>query len=98
MKTSLVILASAAALFAAGTANADLNADLKAKGCLGCHDMDKKKVGPAFKDVAAKYKGDKAAAQTKLVAKLKDGKGHPKVKADENEIKSLVEGVLASAK
>jgi cytochrome c len=94
MKTSLVILASAAALFAAGAANADLNGDLKAKGCLGCHDMDKKKVGPSFKDIAAKYKGDKAAAEGKIVAKLKDGKGHPKVKAEEQDIKTLVSGVL----
>jgi cytochrome c len=94
MKTPLVILAAAAAMFAAGVANADANADLKAKGCLGCHDMDKKKVGPSFKDVAAKYKGDKAAAETKIVAKLKDGKGHPKVKADEDEIKKLVAAAL----
>ncbi len=96
MKTTLVILASAVALLAAGAANADLNADLKAKGCLGCHDMDKKKVGPAFKDVAAKYKGDKAAAQTQLVAKLKDAKGHPKVNASEDDLKKLVGGVLAA--
>ena len=34
---------------------------LTAKGCLGCHDRDTQKVGPAFKDVAAKYKGDKNA-------------------------------------
>ena len=94
MRTSLAILAAAAALFAAGAANADANADLKAKGCLGCHDMDKKKAGPAFKDIAAKYKGDKAAAQDKIVAKLKDGKGHPKAKADEDEIKKLVAAVL----
>jgi cytochrome c len=33
--------------------------ELKEHGCLACHDMDKKKVGPAFKDVSAKYKGKK---------------------------------------
>ena len=48
--------------------------------CAGCHDMDKKKVGPAFKDAAAKYKGNKDAAAA-IVAKMKDGKGHPKVAA-----------------
>ena len=96
MKTSLVMLAAAAAVFASGTVTADSNEDqLKAKGCLGCHAMDKKKVGPAFKDVAAKYKADKSA-ESKLVAKLKDGKGHPKVKADEADIKKLVEGVLSA--
>ena len=66
---------------------------LKAKGCLGCHDFDKKKVGPAYKDVAAKYKGD-ANAEAMLVAKLKDGKGHMKINASESEIKTMVGRVL----
>ena len=68
---------------------------LKDKGCLGCHDFDKKKVGPAYKDVAAKYKGD-ANAESMLVAKLKDGKGHMKINASESEIKTLVGRVLAT--
>lgn len=67
---------------------------LKSKGCLGCHDFDKKKVGPAYKDVAAKYKGN-ASAEGMLVAKLKDGKGHMKINASEADIKSMVERVLA---
>jgi cytochrome c len=33
--------------------------ELKEHGCLACHDVDKKKVGPAYKDVSAKYKGKK---------------------------------------
>jgi cytochrome c len=33
--------------------------DMKSAGCPGCHEVDKKKVGPAFKDVSAKYKGKK---------------------------------------
>lgn len=32
---------------------------LKQGGCLNCHEVDKKKVGPAFKDISAKYKGKK---------------------------------------
>lgn len=68
---------------------------LKSKGCLGCHAFDKKKVGPAYKDVAAKYKGD-ANAESMLVAKLKDGKGHMKINASEAEIKTLVGRVLAT--
>src|SRR5262249_30697545 len=39
------------------------------KGCLACHSVDKKVVGPAYKDVAAKYKGDKTA-EAKLVKKV----------------------------
>lgn len=66
---------------------------MKSKGCLGCHDFDKKKVGPAFKDVAAKHKGSADASKT-LVAKLKDGKGHPKVNASEAEIKTMVDRAL----
>jgi cytochrome c len=70
---------------------------LKAKGCLGCHDMEKKKMGPAYKDVAAKYKGD-AGASAKIVGELKEGKGHPvKVgaKATDEEIKTMVDYVLS---
>jgi cytochrome c len=68
---------------------------LKAKGCLGCHAFDKKKVGPAYKDVAAKHKGD-ANAEAALIAKLKDGKGHMKINASESDIKTMVERVLAT--
>jgi cytochrome c len=41
-------------------------------GCTACHAVDKKLVGPAYKDVAAKYKGDKTA-QAKLEEKVKKG-------------------------
>jgi cytochrome c551/c552 len=65
---------------------------LKAKGCLNCHEIDKKKVGPAFKEVAAK----KAGKADELVAKLKDGKGHMKINATEAEIKAAVDQVLST--
>lgn len=45
---------------------------LKGKPCLACHKTDTKVVGPAYKDVAAKYKGN-AEAPAKLVAKIKSG-------------------------
>lgn len=81
------------ALGAAGAANAQ--ADLaKKEGCMNCHDVATKKVGPAFKDVAAKYKG-KADAEAMLVAKLKEGKGHPAVKVPDNELKGLIKWVLS---
>ncbi|MFZ5594973.1 MAG: c-type cytochrome [Pseudomonadota bacterium] len=41
-------------------------------GCLACHGIDKKIVGPAWKDVAARYKDD-AGAKDKLIAKVKTG-------------------------
>jgi cytochrome c len=94
MKAMLMVVAAAGALVAGG-ANAQSGADVaKAKGCLGCHDIAKKKVGPAFKDVAAKYKGDKTA-EGNLMAKIKEGKGHPKVAASDAELKAAVGFALA---
>jgi len=95
MKAMLVVF-SAAGVLAAGAGFAQSGADvLKAKGCLNCHEMDKKKVGPAYKDVAAKYKDDKAAAGT-LIAKLKDGKGHLKIDASDAELKAAVQHILST--
>ena len=94
MKAIVLVVAAAGSLIAGGV-NAQSGADVvKAKGCLNCHEIAKKKVGPAYKDVAAKYKGD-ASAEGKLVAKIKDGKGHPKVAASEAELKAAVGYVLA---
>ena len=97
MKTMLLVMAAAGSLVMAGAANAaDAGADLaKAKGCLGCHAVAEKKVGPAYKDVAAKYKGNKDAEAT-LTAKLKDGKGHMKVAASDAELKTLVQWTLSA--
>ena len=95
MRVSLCVLASVGVL-AASPGYAQSGADvLKAKGCLNCHDMDKKKVGPAYKDVAAKYKG-KQGAEAQLVAKIKEGKGHPKVAASDAELQAAVRHVLAT--
>jgi len=85
MKAIRFVVAMGCAL-AAGSVFAQSGADVvKSKGCLNCHAVDAKKVGSWFKDIAAK-KGDQAA----LVAKLKDGKGHPKVAASDAELKAAV--------
>ena len=95
MKAILIALVAAGAV-AAGTGFAQSGDEvLKSKGCLNCHDMDKKKVGPSFKDVAAKHKGDKGA-EAAIVAKLKEGKGHPKVAASDAELKAAVGSVLSA--
>ena len=95
MKALLLALAATGAL-AAASGFAQSGPDvLKAKGCLTCHDADKKKVGPSFKDIAAKYKDDKGA-EGKLVEKVKEGKGHPKVAASDSELKAAVQHVLSS--
>ncbi len=92
MKRQLVLMAGIAGLLVAGTAYAQAGAELaKAKNCMGCHDLEKKKVGPSFNDIAAKYKGNKEA-EGRLIAALKEGKGHPsKVAATDAELKTLVQ-------
>jgi cytochrome c len=56
----------------AQTAPAGLMDKMQKNGCTGCHAIEKKLVGPAFKEVAHRYKNDKAA-EAKLVAKIKAG-------------------------
>ena len=74
----------------------------RAKSCLACHTVDKKLVGPAFKDVASKYAGDGTAAATLAIKILKGGKGvwgpvpmpaNPQV--SEADAKTLAEWVLS---
>lgn len=55
----------------AGNATAD-QALATAKNCMACHQLETKVVGPAYKEVAAKYKGD-AAAEDMLVKKVLEG-------------------------
>lgn len=92
MRLMLAVMAAAATL-AAGVAQAD--DVLKDKGCVKCHEADKKKVGPAMKDIAAKHKGNKDA-EAMLVAKIKDGKGHPKSKESEDDLKAAVKQMLST--
>jgi cytochrome c len=66
-----VLFAFAAALVVAGPALAD-QALATAKNCMACHAADKKLVGPSYKEVAAKYAGQKDAVD-KLAAKIQKG-------------------------
>src|SRR4051812_11445838 len=96
MKIIALMLGGAALAAGVGLGYAQSGADvLKAKGCLNCHDNDKKKVGPAYKDVAAKYKDDKGA-EARLVDKIKEGKNHPKIGATEAELTAAVQQVLST--
>ncbi len=89
----IIIAAAATAFLFAGAANAQEEL-AKKNGCLNCHAIDAKKVGPSYKSIAAKYKGNAGAAD-KIAGELKAGKGHPAVKASDDDIKSLVNWVLA---
>jgi cytochrome c len=51
---------------------ADMPEDAKKHGCVACHAIDKKMVGPAWNDVSARYRGD-AGARDALIAKVKAG-------------------------
>lgn len=70
MKQLAFVVAAALAL-ASGSAFAQMEL-AKAKNCLACHALDKKLVGPAYKDVAAKYANDKDAV-AKLAKKIREG-------------------------
>lgn len=106
MKSVIVSMIAAAGLMVAGSVFADDGAALlKKSNCMGCHKMEGKLVGPGFKEVAAKYKGD-ATAEAKLEAKVaKGGAGvwgtmpmpaMANVKAE--DIKTMVAFILAQAK
>ncbi len=99
---SLIILG--VALSAAVASPAFANADLaKQKNCLACHAADKKVIGPSYKDVAAKYTGQKDAADKMAQKILKGGSGvwgavpmpaNPQV--TEAEAKALAAWVLST--
>lgn len=90
MKKFAFVLA-AAGLLMAGTAQA--SADLAEKsGCNKCHAMDTKKMGPSYKDMGKKLKTAKAE---EVVAKLKEGKGHPKQAASDADLMTLVKWIQA---
>ncbi len=93
MKSFLIAAVAVASVALAGAAQAS-EALAKDKGCLTCHALDKKKMGPGFKEVAATYKG-KADGEATLTAKLSEAKGHPKVKSNADETKTLVKWILA---
>ena len=95
---ALFLISAAAAAWLASSAQAQAPsgmAVLKAKGCLGCHDMRKAKVGPAFTEVASKYEGI-ADAEKQLLAKLKEGKGHMKASATDAELRAALKEILAA--
>lgn len=103
MKTLVACLFISVGLLAA-TGNALASEALAKKyGCLACHAVDKKVIGPAYKEVAAKYKGD-AGAEAKLVAKVKNGGTGawgkipmpPNASVPDADIKTLVKWVLST--
>jgi len=92
MKSFLIAGLAVASLMFGGVAHAS-EAKATEAGCMKCHAVDKKKMGPGFKDIAAKNKGNKdyvAAA----VKKLQSGTGHPKSAASEADLKLVMDWVM----
>ena len=105
MNNTLALLA-VATISVSGAALADAGEDLlKKSGCTACHAIDKKVIGPAYQDVAAKYKGD-AGAAAKLADKVKKGGSGvwgpvpmpPNTQVSDADIKTMVAYVLALKK
>jgi cytochrome c len=88
----ILCFALAAAFASSGALGQEV---LRAKGCVSCHDMDERKVGPSLREIRAKYKGDKSKAP-EIVAKMKEGKGHPKVAGSDAELRAAVEAAVST--
>uniref|UniRef100_Q47G81 Cytochrome c, class I n=1 Tax=Dechloromonas aromatica (strain RCB) TaxID=159087 RepID=Q47G81_DECAR len=108
---SALIAASAAAFLFTTAASAAVDEDAakalaKKNDCFKCHAIDKTKKGPAYKKIAAKYKGKEAEGEQKMIKNITTG---PKVKLedgteedhkiidtkDQAEIKNLVHWILS---
>ena len=97
-------VAAALALASGAASAAGPEEALNKAGCMACHSKDKKLVGPAFKEIAAKYKGQDVTA--KLVEKVrKGGSGsfgpvpmapNPPDKINDADLKEAVELILKS--
>jgi cytochrome c len=98
MNRTLITLAMALSVAAPAMADEAL---AKSKNCMACHAVDKKLVGPAYKDVAKKYAGQKDAEGTLVTHVMKGSKGvwgpvpMPPNNVTEAEAKKLVAWVLS---
>lgn len=108
MKTLIVplaaVLLAGSGFLASAADDAAAEALMKKSGCFKCHSVDKKKDGPAYKEVAAKHKG-KADAEQELYKHLTtsptvkiEGKEekHPKLKTDDDaQVKNVIQYILS---
>ena len=106
MKRVIALLAATAAVMLAPGAHAAdaaaAEALAKNSGCLACHSVDKKLIGPGYKEIAAKYRGNKAA-EADLIKKVKAGsKGvwgdipmTPNAHVKDEDIKTIVQWILS---
>lgn len=99
MKSAFVALAAISVLAAGNAAASEKLA--QTSGCMTCHAIDKKLIGPSYKEVAAKYRNDKGA-EANLVKKVKAGGSGvwgptpmpPNAHVKEDDIKAIVHWAL----
>jgi cytochrome c len=92
MKSIAIAAVLATGMLATGAANANSGEELaKSSGCLGCHAIDTKKVGPAFKEVAKKFKGK---SQGDAIAAMKAAPVHASAKVSDKDLKEIMEWML----
>jgi cytochrome c len=100
----IMLLAASTTVLSLGTvatASADPVALATERGCMACHQVETKVVGPAYKEVAAKYKGQEGAAEM-LAGKVKAGGSGvwgpvpmpPNAHVSDEDIKVIVDWVL----
>ena len=106
LRTTLLLPLFAAAIFTntSPAHAADGEAIVKKARCVACHAVDQKRVGPAYKDVAAKYKGN-AKAPAQLFDKVRHGGSgnwgevpmlaHPADKISDEDLKAAIAWILA---
>ena len=81
----------ATGMLVTGVAYADEGEELaKSSGCLNCHAIDTKKVGPAYKDVAKKFKGKPRAD---VIAAMKAAPVHTSVKVSDKNLSEIAEWI-----
>ena len=96
---ALFLAAAAASASLPAAANPEL---AKKHACFACHALDKKLVGPSYKDVAAKYRGD-GGAEARLVEKVKKGSQGtwgqvpmpPNAAVPDADVRALVKWILS---
>lgn len=94
MKAALIAPLVVLAMGAATVGSAQANEALAKDKCGKCHEMDKKKKGPSYKDTAAKYRG-KADAEATMFKLTTDPKGdHPEFQASPEDTKAVIKWIL----
>jgi cytochrome c len=91
MKAIAIAVVLATGVLATGAVYADSGEELaKSSGCLNCHAVDTKKIGPAYKDVAKKFKGKPRAD---AIAAMRAASVHSSLKVSDKDLSEIIEWI-----